>query len=94
MESVRWREGPAGRRVLLVPAPRLSLGRRNALVGLRGVQAVSRAAPCQGGLGTLLPGDGVEFAFHVTPAPDGVGPMTVTMLLENTIQAAERAATL
>jgi methylenetetrahydrofolate dehydrogenase (NADP+)/methenyltetrahydrofolate cyclohydrolase len=31
-------------------------------------------------------------ASCITPVPGGVGPMTVTMLLENTISAAERAA--
>ena len=31
-------------------------------------------------------------AAYVTPVPGGVGPMTVTMLLENTVVAAERAA--
>jgi methylenetetrahydrofolate dehydrogenase (NADP+)/methenyltetrahydrofolate cyclohydrolase len=31
-------------------------------------------------------------ASHITPVPGGVGPMTVTMLLVNTISAAERAA--
>jgi methylenetetrahydrofolate dehydrogenase (NADP+)/methenyltetrahydrofolate cyclohydrolase len=31
-------------------------------------------------------------ASYITPVPGGVGPMTVTMLLENTIAAAERAA--
>jgi methylenetetrahydrofolate dehydrogenase (NADP+)/methenyltetrahydrofolate cyclohydrolase len=31
-------------------------------------------------------------ASYITPVPGGVGPMTVTMLLVNTIQAAERAA--
>ena len=31
-------------------------------------------------------------ASHITPVPGGVGPMTVTMLLHNTIQAAERRA--
>ena len=30
-------------------------------------------------------------AAYVTPVPGGVGPMTVTMLLENTLVAAERA---
>jgi methylenetetrahydrofolate dehydrogenase (NADP+)/methenyltetrahydrofolate cyclohydrolase len=29
---------------------------------------------------------------HITPVPGGVGPMTITMLLENTLQAAETAA--
>jgi methylenetetrahydrofolate dehydrogenase (NADP+)/methenyltetrahydrofolate cyclohydrolase len=31
-------------------------------------------------------------ASYITPVPGGVGPMTVTMLLENTIVAAERSA--
>lgn len=31
-------------------------------------------------------------AAGVTPVPGGVGPMTVTMLIANTIQAAEQAA--
>jgi methylenetetrahydrofolate dehydrogenase (NADP+) / methenyltetrahydrofolate cyclohydrolase len=31
-------------------------------------------------------------ASHITPVPGGVGPMTVTMLLVNTISSAERAA--
>ena len=31
-------------------------------------------------------------ASYITPVPGGVGPMTVTMLLDNTISAAERAA--
>jgi methylenetetrahydrofolate dehydrogenase (NADP+) / methenyltetrahydrofolate cyclohydrolase len=35
--------------------------------------------------------DGVkEIAGHITPVPGGVGPMTITMLLVNTIEAAER----
>ncbi len=29
-------------------------------------------------------------ASHITPVPGGVGPMTITMLLENTVQAAEK----
>ena len=33
-----------------------------------------------------------EVAGFITPVPGGVGPMTITMLLVNTIEAAERAA--
>jgi methylenetetrahydrofolate dehydrogenase (NADP+) / methenyltetrahydrofolate cyclohydrolase len=33
-----------------------------------------------------------EVASAITPVPGGVGPMTVTMLMVNTIEAAERAA--
>jgi methylenetetrahydrofolate dehydrogenase (NADP+)/methenyltetrahydrofolate cyclohydrolase len=37
--------------------------------------------------------DGVkEVASYITPVPGGVGPMTITMLLVNTMEAAERAA--
>ncbi len=37
--------------------------------------------------------EGVRWrASAITPVPGGVGPMTVTMLLENTIQSAERAS--
>lgn len=32
-----------------------------------------------------------EVASHITPVPGGVGPMTITMLLMNTIESAERA---
>jgi methylenetetrahydrofolate dehydrogenase (NADP+)/methenyltetrahydrofolate cyclohydrolase len=36
--------------------------------------------------------DGVaQKASHITPVPGGVGPMTVTMLLVNTIASAKRA---
>lgn len=34
--------------------------------------------------------DVAEVASHITPVPGGVGPMTITMLLENTVQAAEK----
>jgi methylenetetrahydrofolate dehydrogenase (NADP+)/methenyltetrahydrofolate cyclohydrolase len=37
--------------------------------------------------------DGVKaVASHITPVPGGVGPMTITMLLVNTLEAAERAS--
>lgn len=32
-----------------------------------------------------------DIAGYITPVPGGVGPMTITMLLCNTILAAERA---
>jgi len=32
-----------------------------------------------------------QVAGWITPVPGGVGPMTITMLLANTLQAAERA---
>ena len=33
-----------------------------------------------------------QVASYITPVPGGVGPMTITMLLVNTLEAAERAA--
>ena len=33
-----------------------------------------------------------EKASYITPVPGGVGPMTVTMLIWNTVEAAERHA--
>jgi methylenetetrahydrofolate dehydrogenase (NADP+)/methenyltetrahydrofolate cyclohydrolase len=33
-----------------------------------------------------------EKASYITPVPGGVGPMTITMLLANTVRAAERFA--
>jgi methylenetetrahydrofolate dehydrogenase (NADP+)/methenyltetrahydrofolate cyclohydrolase len=35
-----------------------------------------------------------EVASAITPSPGGVGPMTITMLLANTVRSAERAAAL
>ena len=35
-----------------------------------------------------------QVASAITPVPGGVGPMTIAMLLQNTLQAAERAAEL
>jgi methylenetetrahydrofolate dehydrogenase (NADP+)/methenyltetrahydrofolate cyclohydrolase len=32
-----------------------------------------------------------EVAGHITPVPGCVGPMTITMLLRNTVEAAKRA---
>ena len=34
----------------------------------------------------------LDVAGQITPVPGGVGPMTITMLLANTIEAAERKA--
>ncbi len=33
-----------------------------------------------------------KVASHITPVPGGVGPMTITMLLVNTLESAERSA--
>ena len=33
-----------------------------------------------------------KVASYITPVPGGVGPMTITMLLVNTLESAERSA--
>jgi len=33
-----------------------------------------------------------KVAGHITPVPGGVGKMTIGMLMENTVEAAERKA--
>ena len=70
--------------------------------GLIGAQMVKRGAVViDVGINRLpdghITGDVVfdevkERASHITPVPGGVGPMTVTMLLVNTIASAERRA--
>ncbi|MBR2222988.1 MAG: bifunctional methylenetetrahydrofolate dehydrogenase/methenyltetrahydrofolate cyclohydrolase FolD [Christensenellaceae bacterium] len=41
--------------------------------------------------GDVLFDEAAEKAAYITPVPGGVGPMTITMLLKNTLIAAERA---
>ncbi len=55
---------------------------------------INRLPPEEGGglCGDLEYGSCSAVASHITPVPGGVGPMTITMLLANTIEAAERAA--
>ena len=58
-------------------------------VGMNHVADASRAS------GKRLCGDvhfatAVEVASKITPVPGGVGPMTIAMLLKNTVRAAER----
>ena len=38
--------------------------------------------------------DVLNVASHITPVPKGVGPMTITMLLENTVLSAQRTGVL
>ena len=43
----------------------------------------------EGLFGDVDPG-AMERAASMTPVPGGVGPMTITMLVANTVQSAER----
>jgi methylenetetrahydrofolate dehydrogenase (NADP+) / methenyltetrahydrofolate cyclohydrolase len=58
---------------------------------------VNRVADAAARGGARLVGDvafaGVrQVASHITPNPGGVGPMTLAMLMRNTVSAAELAA--
>jgi methylenetetrahydrofolate dehydrogenase (NADP+) / methenyltetrahydrofolate cyclohydrolase len=58
-----------------------------------GMNRVPDGEPGAGRLCGDVDFDGVrEVAGWITPVPGGVGPMTITMLLVNTLEAAERAA--
>jgi methylenetetrahydrofolate dehydrogenase (NADP+)/methenyltetrahydrofolate cyclohydrolase len=45
-------------------------------------------------VGDVHPGDMARLASAYTPVPGGVGPLTIAMLMRNTIEAAERRAAL
>ena len=56
-----------------------------------GMNRIPEGEPGEGKLCGDVDFDGVkEVAGYVTPVPGGVGPMTITMLLVNTLEAAER----
>ena len=58
-----------------------------------GMNRVPDGEPNAGKLCGDVDFDGVkEVASWITPVPGGVGPMTITMLLVNTLEAAERGA--
>jgi methylenetetrahydrofolate dehydrogenase (NADP+)/methenyltetrahydrofolate cyclohydrolase len=44
-------------------------------------------------VGDVHPGDMARVASAYTPVPGGVGPLTIAMLMRNTIEAAERRTT-
>ena len=57
-----------------------------------GMNRIPVGEPGEGKLCGDVDFDGVkEVAGYITPVPGGVGPMTITMLLVNTLEAAERA---
>jgi methylenetetrahydrofolate dehydrogenase (NADP+)/methenyltetrahydrofolate cyclohydrolase len=43
-------------------------------------------------VGDVAFAEAAEVASRITPVPGGVGPMTITMLLYNTVQAARQWA--
>jgi methylenetetrahydrofolate dehydrogenase (NADP+)/methenyltetrahydrofolate cyclohydrolase len=56
-----------------------------------GMNRIPAGEPGEGKLCGDVDFDAVkEVAGYITPVPGGVGPMTITMLLVNTLEAAER----
>ena len=57
-----------------------------------GINRVSDASAPKGYrlVGDVAYGPVAEVASAITPVPGGVGPMTIAMLLRNTLQAAEQ----
>ncbi|MGM9987082.1 MAG: bifunctional methylenetetrahydrofolate dehydrogenase/methenyltetrahydrofolate cyclohydrolase FolD [Bacillaceae bacterium] len=51
-----------------------------------GVNRLSTGKLC----GDVVFDEVIEVASHLTPVPGGVGPMTITMLLHNTVQSAKK----
>ena len=45
-------------------------------------------------VGDVVFEDAKTKASYITPVPGGVGPMTITMLLHNTVQSAKKSALL
>ena len=43
-------------------------------------------------VGDVHPGDMARLSSSYTPVPGGVGPLTIAMLMQNTIESAERRA--
>lgn len=59
-----------------------------------GMNRIAAGEPGEGKLCGDVDFEGVrQVAGYITPVPGGVGPMTITMLLVNTLQAAEQAPT-
>ena len=57
-----------------------------------GMNRIAAGEPGEGKLCGDVDFEGVrQVAGYITPVPGGVGPMTITMLLVNTLQAAERS---
>jgi methylenetetrahydrofolate dehydrogenase (NADP+)/methenyltetrahydrofolate cyclohydrolase len=59
-----------------------------------GINRVATADGKTGLVGDVAFAEAVKVAGHITPVPGGVGPMTVACLMDNTLQAARRAAAL
>ena len=72
-----------------------AVGRPNFVRGhwLRPGVVVVDAGYTQGNVGDVRYDEAVSVADLITPVPGGVGPMTIAMLIEQTVVAAERSLT-
>jgi 5,10-methylene-tetrahydrofolate dehydrogenase/methenyl tetrahydrofolate cyclohydrolase len=59
-----------------------------------GINAVDDPAAKRGYrlVGDVAYGEAAEVASQITPVPGGVGPMTIAMLLQNTLEGYKRRA--
>ncbi|MFB2565414.1 bifunctional methylenetetrahydrofolate dehydrogenase/methenyltetrahydrofolate cyclohydrolase, partial [Rhizobium sp. IMFF44] len=61
-------------------------------VGINRIAAPERGEGKSRLVGDVAYGEASEIAAAITPVPGGVGPMTIAMLMANTVIAAHRAA--
>jgi methylenetetrahydrofolate dehydrogenase (NADP+)/methenyltetrahydrofolate cyclohydrolase len=61
-------------------------------VGINRIAAPERGDGKSRLVGDVAYGEAAEIAGAITPVPGGVGPMTIAMLMANTVMAAHRAA--
>ena len=83
--------------IVAVGRPQMITGdmvREGAVVIDVGVNRIEDASTDKGYrlVGDVAFDEAAERASWITPVPGGVGPMTISMLLKNTVRAAERAA--
>ncbi|MDK4706588.1 bifunctional methylenetetrahydrofolate dehydrogenase/methenyltetrahydrofolate cyclohydrolase, partial [Rhizobium sp. CNPSo 4062] len=61
-------------------------------VGINRIAAPERGEGKSRLVGDVAYGEASDVAAAITPVPGGVGPMTIAMLMANTVIAAHRAA--
>ena len=61
-------------------------------VGINRIPAPERGEGKSRLVGDVAYGEAAENAAHITPVPGGVGPMTIALLMANTLSAAYRSA--
>ncbi|TWB58511.1 methylenetetrahydrofolate dehydrogenase (NADP+)/methenyltetrahydrofolate cyclohydrolase [Rhizobium sp. ERR 922] len=76
----------------MVKADWVKLGATVIDVGINRIEAPERSEGKSRLVGDVAYGEASEVAAAITPVPGGVGPMTIAMLMANTVIAAHRAS--